>query len=254
MLSAIFSPRSLGNMFGLGREEYRAEKVTYVQVVPKPPPVAKAPPAAITRAPEKASAPVEAPPPVTSSVVTAPLTIPTRIDSGGAGGASIGTSATALPGNNPDYTDKRIWSSPTLTPDVPLTGMAKLNHDTDSAMRVMRKQDSIAASRNPTDWTVGEGTKRVGIDPQWIYLGPIKLPTFLLGFVKLPVQGNPNIAEKNRTLGAMAEETRTLGRLREARSNEYKSILSNAERLRAMRKADAARAAGTAVGPRIPPP
>jgi hypothetical protein len=119
----------------------------------------------------------------------------------------------------------------------------------------MRERDSIAARRNPSDWTVGEGDRKVGLDERWIYLGPVKVPTVLLGLIPLNVQSNPNSRENTRTLGVMAAEARTRGPINQAHGDENKAIIARLERLRAQRRAAAGSGAGagTTGGGTIPP-
>jgi hypothetical protein len=117
------------------------------------------------------------------------------------------------------------------------TGLARIEFGIDSALREAR--DSISAIRNPADWTVGEGKKKIGLDPQWIHLGPVKIPTMLLGLIPLKVQSNPNSRENARTLGTMADEVRSRGPLAEAQGNEARAIVLRLERERARKKAEA---------------
>ena len=83
----------------------------------------------------------------------------------------------------------------------------------DSLVAVMVQQyiDALAAERanpanRPPSWTTTIGGKKVGIDGQWIYIGPIKLPTALLGLLPINMQGNPTQAEMNKRLNAMRED------------------------------------------------
>jgi len=71
--------------------------------------------------------------------------------------------------------------------------------------------DALAAerqdlSKRPPSWTTQLGGQKVGLDGQWIYLGPIKLPTVLLGLLPINLQGNPTQAEMNKRFSAMRED------------------------------------------------
>ncbi len=55
-------------------------------------------------------------------------------------------------------------------------------------------------------WTTTIGGKTVGIDSKWIYLGPLRVPAFLLALIPLGVQANPTQADMNRKLNAMRED------------------------------------------------
>jgi len=55
-------------------------------------------------------------------------------------------------------------------------------------------------------WTTTIGGKTVGVDSKWIYLGPLRVPAFLLGLIPLGVQANPTQADMNKKLNAMRED------------------------------------------------
>ncbi len=83
----------------------------------------------------------------------------------------------------------------------------------DSLVAVMVQQylDALAAERanpanRPPSWTTTIGGKKVGVDGQWIYIGPIKLPTALLALLPINMQGNPTQAEMNKRLNMMRED------------------------------------------------
>jgi hypothetical protein len=109
------------------------------------------------------------------------------------------------------------------------------------------RSDSLARIGDPTDWTIGKGNTKIGLDPHWIYMGPIKLPTALLGLIPHRIQTNPNAAENARTLGVMAAEVRTIGQTRALAGEEIRAINARMERERKARLAKPK--AGT-----VPPP
>jgi hypothetical protein len=253
MLQAVFAPRTFLDWFRMSDPDRVEERLVYVQVAPRTePPVAVEPvappsrPASTTSVPSVSEVPAAPPAAVASSI---PPTALADTGSGPPVGSGVG-GAPRLVGS-PSYADERIFSTKPFVPLPERTGIARLEYNLDSALAVLRKQDSLAVGRrSPTDWTIGEGNTKVGLDEKWIYIGPVKLPTFLLGLVPLNnLQANPNSRENNRTLGAMAAEARALGPLNKARGDENAAINARMERLRAMRRAAAGGGDGSSQGP-----
>ncbi|MBK7596072.1 MAG: hypothetical protein IPJ11_12705 [Gemmatimonadetes bacterium] len=116
----------------------------------------------------------------------------------------------------PAYGSGRLWVQPLpMSPREIAATLAGKSMDevADSLVAVMVQQyiDALAAERanpanRPPSWTTTIGGKKVGIDGQWIYIGPIKLPTALLGLLPINMQGNPTQAEMNKRLNAMRED------------------------------------------------
>jgi len=109
-------------------------------------------------------------------------------------------------GIKPVFTDPRLWGPPGKIVSVPRT----LKQDLDSmiASGVGRYNDSIAAVPalprwEQGDWTIGEGNHKVGIDPKFIRLGPVSIPTALLALLPFNLTGNPTVAARNRSLDYM---------------------------------------------------
>jgi hypothetical protein len=107
-------------------------------------------------------------------------------------------------GIKPVFSDPRLWGPPGKIVSAPKT----LKQDLDSiiASAIGPIQDSIgiaAGQRDPTDWTVGEGNHKWGIDRKAIRLGPFSIPTALLAMLPLNVTGNPTVAARERQLNYM---------------------------------------------------
>ena len=120
-------------------------------------------------------------------------------------GSLVGSGGPAR-GIKPVFADPRLWGPPGKIVSVPRT----LKQDLDSmiASGVGRYNDSIAAVPalprwEQGDWTIGEGNHKVGIDPQFIRLGPVSIPTALLALLPFNLTGNPNVAARNRSLDYM---------------------------------------------------
>lgn len=93
--------------------------------------------------------------------------------------------------------------------------MGALTHDqkVDSAVTAIIQDylDRLAAEESgtphaPPSWTTSVAGQKVGVDSKWFYLGPIRVPTFLLALIPINVQANPTQADMNRRLNAMRED------------------------------------------------
>ena len=61
--------------------------------------------------------------------------------------------------------------------------------------------DSIAVAagrKKPGDWTIERGGGKWGIDPQFIRLGKISIPTAVLALLPINQQANPTALERNK--------------------------------------------------------
>ena len=94
----------------------------------------------------------------------------------------------------------------------------------DSAIRARLKafidtmpRDSFAVPQPPS-WTIETDDLTWGIDPQWIYLGSIKLPTALLALLPFP-EGNYYQAQEARELQEMREDILRAARRAETAEN-----------------------------------
>lgn len=64
----------------------------------------------------------------------------------------------------------------------------------------------------PPNWTTSIGGQTVGLDQQWIYLGPLKVPTILLALLPIDYGGNPTEIDRARRLAAMRDDLLIAGR------------------------------------------
>jgi len=77
---------------------------------------------------------------------------------------------------------------------------------------ITRARDSIAANAyTPNkfergDWTFEKNGKKYGIDKSAIRLGPVSIPTALLGLLPLNAQGNPIAAQRDREMASLRQE------------------------------------------------
>ncbi|MDX2262425.1 MAG: hypothetical protein SFU84_12095 [Gemmatimonadales bacterium] len=116
----------------------------------------------------------------------------------------------------PSYGSGQLWVRPLpMTPRemaAAATGKSQQELADSVVARVVQGYlDALAAerldpSKRPPSWVTQLGGQKVGLDGQWIYLGPIKLPTALLGLLPINLQGNPTQAEMNKRFSAMRED------------------------------------------------
>lgn len=155
---------------------------------------------------------------ITKSMVpklTAPASIPTKIPTSippraqaateDGTGPLVGNGGPAR-GIKPVFSDPRLWSPPGKIVSAPRT----LKQDLDSliASGVGVYNDSIAAAGKlpgweQGDWTVEHNGKKYGIDPKFIRLGPLSIPTALLAMLPLNLTGNPTVQARNKSLNYM---------------------------------------------------
>lgn len=117
----------------------------------------------------------------------------------------------------PAYGNGRVWVRPLpMTPRelaALLTGKSAGElHDSVVSGWTQKYLDAIAADRAASDkitlpsWTTTVGGKTVGIDPQFIYLGPLKVPTFLLALLPINMMQDPGRIDRARKVGLMRED------------------------------------------------
>ncbi|MES2303903.1 MAG: hypothetical protein V4558_00245 [Gemmatimonadota bacterium] len=160
-------------------------------------------------APTAAPAPLLVPKVTTSSTTPSPLALAII--------PKVDTPPVARDGRiGPKYAEGRVWVRP--LPETPKQIASALTGKTpaqlaDSAVAVM-VQDYLeamakeeAGQKNaPPSWTTKVAGQLVGLDAKWIYLGPLKIPTMLLGLLPINLQGNPTQADFNRKLSVMRQD------------------------------------------------
>ena len=148
-----------------------------------------------------------APQAVPNALPTAPAATPTPAEPEGGAGQVVGQGG-ATQGVAPTYSDqnKGLWVPPAKVPTAPKTTPQR--YDSAIAGMVQQHNDSLAAlgkEREPGDWTFGKN-KDWGINQKWIKLGPVQLPTALLGLLPLNSTGNPVLSQREAQLNAMRSD------------------------------------------------
>ena len=111
-------------------------------------------------------------------------------------------------GVQPSYVDGRVWPGAAPLETVPRTWAERL--DSSLVAGIGAANDSAAlyagTGRAPGDWTFERGGQKWGVDQKYIRLGPVKIPTAVLGALPLNAQQNPIVAERERAFALMRED------------------------------------------------
>ncbi len=164
----------------------------------------------ISERPPSAAAPLVPPTSIPSMLPTAPA-VPSP--PGGGAGPIIGGGG-PLEGVQPSFTDSRLWvrhNDVVIAPIIPLTRADTLRIRL--AERLIAVEDSLAGLPNDAghrffqgDWTTRVGGQKVGVDPGFIRLGPVSIPTAALALMPMNVQANPTAMERVQRLASMRED------------------------------------------------
>jgi hypothetical protein len=205
------------------------EEVSFQVMLPTDGPTERRPARAGGDDREAAETPV--PPPEIVAPVSTPTAVPAApaepSDPLGVGPIVGGGGPTA--GIRPSFTDSRLWVEPSnkiLAPIVPLTRADTLELMLRS--RVLALVDSMQAlppERRAGDWTRTIGGRKYGIDEQMIRVGPVSIPTAVLGLLPLNLQGNSMMMERARRLDSMREEIQ-MQASRSIRDDEFRKAVN----------------------------
>jgi len=102
-------------------------------------------------------------------------------------------------GIKPVYTGPRVWAAPGDIVVAPKSAKERL--DSAIVSIIAPYNDSIAAAsgqKKPGDWTFEKDGRKYGIDPQYIRLGKVSIPTALLALLPINTTGNPTLADRNK--------------------------------------------------------
>ena len=123
----------------------------------------------------------------------------------------------------PGYGSGAVWARPLpFTPRELADALGAEPGDTAIARLIQEYVEQERARRSEErlpSWVTRIGGQQVGIDPAWIHLGPIKLPSLLLGLLPLNVQSNPQQAEQARRWAQMREMMQVQGARDAARAD-----------------------------------
>lgn len=109
--------------------------------------------------------------------------------------------------------------------------------DSGTAVRLQRYIDSMAVEvrgNHPPSWVVSLGGRKLGVDQQWIHLGPIRIPTAVLALLPINIQSNPTEAEYGKRLNVMRNDLLQAAQ----RARNYAEFKDNVAQLRREKEAE----------------
>lgn len=139
-----------------------------------------------------------APTGVPTTIPQAPSTPARAAETEGGSGPLVGAGGPTK-GIRPNYTDPRVWAAPGDIVTAPKSAKEKLDSVVASIIRPFNDSMAVAAGqRKPGDWTFEKDGRKYGIDPQFIRLGKVSIPTALLALLPINTTGNPTMNDRNR--------------------------------------------------------
>lgn len=112
----------------------------------------------------------------------------------------------------PAFGDGTLWEEARVGPvsEEPMWGQQEAALALQvAAMLTDIMEDSLAARGEIPSWVTTIGGQQWGIDPEFIHLGPVKIPTVLaalLGFSQLPQMGNYELAQQQAWLADVRQQ------------------------------------------------
>jgi hypothetical protein len=252
ILHVIVAPRYFTDIFERRPAvEEPMERIRYIET-PPPPPAGAIAQAARTPGPIREGIVPATPPLVAPTSVPTTIPLPAEIPAPIAPGTGVeGGTGTGDPNGKgsvsvtPSYNDPRIWNTPSgYTPPAP-TRAEELEEYL--ARGIQQHLDSINAA--PKDWTKEIGGQKIGMDGQWVYLGPVKVPSFLLAALPVKAQANPTVADRNRRINEMSAEIEERRSLELDSRDEIRRINARMDRERARKLKEKKAAGGNPGGP-----
>ncbi len=196
----LISPASFIMIFGRIRSpEVPAERIGFLRLPTTSGPAVEGRSGGDNR-PETKDPPARlvAPTSVPTSVPQLPAPTDNQVESESGSGPLVGGGGPTR-GIRPVYTDPRVWAAPGDIVTAPKSAKQRLDSAIVSIIQPFN--DSVAASsggRKPGDWTFEKGGRKYGIDPQFIRLGKVSIPTAILALLPINQTGNPSMNDRNR--------------------------------------------------------
>lgn len=195
----LISPSAMSLIFGKAQsKEVIPERIGFLRL-----PKAEGPPVQGKSGGD--NKPITANPPVR---VVAPTEVPTEIptepapaaapETESGSGPLVGTGGPAQ-GIRPTYTGPRVWAPTGDIVSAPKSAKQRLDSTIVSIIAPFNDSLAVAAGqRKPGDWTFEKGGRKYGIDPQYIRLGKLSIPTAILGLLPINQTANPTSADRNK--------------------------------------------------------
>ena len=197
----LISPSTMSRIFGReASEKVIAERIGFLRL-----PTATDVPAVEGRSGGDGRPLTETPPvrlaplsEVPSEIPAVPAETAPAVESEGGSGPLVGGGGPTR-GIRPTYTGPRVWGAPGEIVTAPKSAKEKLDSAIVSIIAPFNDSIAVAAGRKkPGDWTIERGGGKWGIDPQFIRLGKISIPTAVLALLPINQQANPTALERNK--------------------------------------------------------
>jgi hypothetical protein len=199
MAQMLISPSAMSRLFGRAQsKEVVAERIGFLRLPNQSGaptegksggdgrPVSENPPARLV-----------APDVVPTTIPDAPAA-PSRAAQEGGSGPLVGGGGPTR-GIRPTYSDPRVWQAPGDIVSAPKSAKERLDSAIVSIIAPFNDSLAVAAQgRKPGDWTFEKDGRKYGIDPQYIRLGKVSIPTAVLALLPINQQANPTVSERNK--------------------------------------------------------
>ena len=200
MAQMLISPSTMSRLFGRPKSrEVVAERIGFLRLRNQSgPPVAGRSGGDGRPLSETPPARLVAPSEVPSAVPQSPVTTEPAEESEGGTGPLVGGGGPTR-GIRPVYTSPRVWAAPGDIVAAPKSAKERLDSAIISIIAPFNDSLAVAAhGRKPGDWTFERGGRKYGIDPQFIRLGKVSIPTAVLALLPINQQANPTSSERNK--------------------------------------------------------
>ncbi len=200
MARMLISPSAMSRLFGKAQsKEVVADRIGFLRLPDRSGPPTEGRSGGDGKPPsETPPARVVAPDVVPTTVPPAPVTAEQAPVSEGGSGPLVGTGGPTR-GIRPTYTGPRVWQAPGEIVSAPKSAKEKLDSAIVSIIAPFNDSLAVAAGgRKPGDWTFEKGGRKYGIDPQYIRLGKLSIPTAVLALLPINQQANPTVSDRNK--------------------------------------------------------
>jgi hypothetical protein len=199
MANMLISPSAMSRLFGRTQsKQVVAERIGFLRLPSRSGPATEGRSGGDGRPLSESTPPrVVAPAVVPSSIPETPAATPSEASEGGSGPLVGGGGPTR--GIRPTYTDPRVWQAPGDIVSAPKSAKERLDSAIVSIIAPFNDSLAVAAQgRKPGDWTFEKDGRKYGIDPQYIRLGKLSIPTAVLALLPINQQANPTVSDRNK--------------------------------------------------------
>lgn len=181
-----------------------------------------------------------------SALPDAPVSTRAEVEEGS--GPLMGSGGPAR-GIRPTYTGPKVWAAPGDIVAAPRSAKERLDSAIVSILKPFNDSIAVAAGeRKPGDWTFERGGRKYGIDPQYIRLGKLSIPTAVLALLPINQTANPTMNDRNRLQNQLHADIFWQAQ-RGMNDADFKKAVRSIRQRKEREKADADKKARQAVEP-----